>query len=152
MSHASVSELERVANEALQDTATLHADLKSILTQEGQSCPSAQQLEEWRMMAMRSNIAVSRLARLAWMADDRRNIEMTILLETVKRDSLDREATFAHTWGKLRQQSVSLNGDGTNVSMDRAQSAAHQVESALAALAPVPNTHYHGAPALALLQ
>jgi hypothetical protein len=104
------------------------------------------------MMAMRSNIAVSRLARLAWMADDRRNIEMTILLETVKRDSLDREATFAHTWGKLRQQSVSLNGDGTNVSMDRAQSAAHQVESALAALAPVPNTHYHGAPALALLQ
>lgn len=101
---------------------------------------------------MRSNIAVSRLARLAWMADDRRNIEMTILLETVKRDSLDREATFAHTWGKLRQQSANLNGDGPSVSMDRAQSAAHQVESALAALAPVPNTHYHGAPALALLQ
>lgn len=152
MSHPSVPELERVANEALQDTAALHTELKSILAQEGPSCPSAQQLEEWRMMAMRSNIAVSRLARLAWMADDRRNIEMTILLETVKRDSLDREATFAHTWGKLRQQSANLNGDGPSVSMDRAQSAAHQVESALAALAPVPNTHYHGAPALALLQ
>jgi hypothetical protein len=152
MNHPSVSDLELVANDALQDTATLHADLKAMLADEGPHCPSAAKLEEWKVMAMRANKAISRLARLAWMADDRRNIEMTILLESMKRDSLDREATFAHTWGKLRQQSATLNGEGPSIFVDRAQSAAHQVESALAALAPVAHTHYHGAPALALLQ
>ena len=141
-----------MANNALQDTATLHADLKAVLTNEGSHCPSTAKLEEWKLAVMRTNQAISRLTRLAWMADDRRSIEMTILLESVKRDSLDREATFAHTWNKLRQQSATLNGDGAGISVDRAKSAAHQVESALAALAPVPNTNYHGAPALALLQ
>ena len=74
MNHPSVSDLELVANDALQDTATLHADLKAMLADEGPHCPSAAKLEEWKVMAMRANKAISRLARLAWMADDRRNI------------------------------------------------------------------------------
>lgn len=101
---------------------------------------------------MRANKAINRIVRLAWLADDRRSIEMSILQETVKRDTLDREATFAQTWSKLRQQSATLNHEGANISVERAQAAAHQVESALAALSPVPDTHYHGAPTLALLK
>ena len=145
------SELEAVANEALRTTAELHADLKASLADESQPCASAEKIEQWRLMVVRTNKAVSQLARLAWIADDRRNIEMSILLESVKRDALDREATFAHTWGKLRQQTTNLSGDNPSVSVDRALSAATQVESALAALAPVPNTNFPGAPDLALL-
>jgi hypothetical protein len=152
MNHPSIADVETVTNEALQDTADLHADLKNMLLQEGPHCPSAAQLEQWKATVLRTNKALARIARLAWMAEERRNTETRLLLENVKRDTLDREATFAHTWAKLRQQTANLSGDGSNVSIDRAQSAAYQVESALAALSPVPNTHYHGAPALALLQ
>lgn len=152
MHQSTILEIEEVANDSLQETAGLHADLEHVLGQEGMHDLSTAQLEQWRAIVMRTNKALSRLARLAWMADDRRNIEMNILLENVKRDTLDREATFAQTWTKLRQQTATLGEDGSNLSIDRAQTAAFQVESALAALAPVPNTHYHGAPALALLK
>ena len=51
---------------------------------------------------------------------------MAILLETVKRDTIDREATFAHTWAKLRQHTS--DGGGSISSVDRAQAATHQIE------------------------
>lgn len=149
---SSVAEIEAAANEALHDTALLHAEIKNALTQGETHRPSAEQLEQWRTTVLRTNRAVSRIARIAWMADDRRSIEHNILLENVKRDALDREATFAHTWAKLRQQASTLSVDAPSVSIDRALLAAHQVESAMAALAPVPDTQYHGAPSLALLQ
>jgi hypothetical protein len=152
MSSPSVAEVEAVANDALSHTAGIHSELKAMLADDGPHCPSAAQLEAWKLAAANANKAIKRLARIAWLADDRRNIEMSILLETVKRDTYDREATFAHTWGKLRQQTANATGDGPTLSIERAQSAAHQVESALAALSPVPNTDYHGAPTLARLQ
>ena len=147
-----MSDIEIVANEALRDTAALHADLEHILAEGNGQSPCSEQLEQWRTTALRTNKAISQLVRLAWLSDDRRNIEMSILLETVKRDTLDREATFAHTWTKLRQQTANTGDDATSVSIERAHTAVLQVECALAALAPVPNTHYHGAPALALLK
>ena len=151
--NSSVSHTEDVANKALEDTETLHADLKHMLAEEGPHCPSEAQLKQWMDTTLRTNRALSRLVQIAWMADDRHNIEMSILRENVKRDILDREATFAHTWSKLHQQTAGFDrGDtASHVSVERAQAAAFQVESALAAMAPVANTSYHGAAALALL-
>jgi hypothetical protein len=150
---ASATEIEAVANQALMDTASLNAELKQALAHNGPHALTTEQLESWRATAVRANKAIARLARLSWMADDRRNIEFTILLENVKRDALDREATFAHTWAKLRQHTQTAGGNGAPTStVDRAHSSVLQIESALSALAPVPDTHFHGAPALALLQ
>jgi hypothetical protein len=147
-----ISEVESVANETLRRTATLFNDLKHILAQDRLECPTKEQLEQWKTTVVQINKAVKRLGRLAFIVDDRHTIEKNILLEGVKRDALDREASFAHTWTKLRQQTCNLGDNGTNPSIDRAQAAAVQVERAIAALAPVPDTHYHGAPALALLK
>ena len=117
----------------------------------GPYVPSVETINEWKTAAANANKAIRRLTRLAWAADDRRQVEQSILLETVRRDTLDREATYALTWHKLRQQTTQLTGE-TGISVDRAISAANQIESALAALSSVPSTTYHGAPALAQLQ
>lgn len=144
-------ELDSAANEALHETALIYNALNKLLATEGPYVPSADTLNEWKTAAANANKAIRRLARLAWAADDRRQIEQSILLETVRRDALDRESTYALTWHKLRQQTTQLTGEA-GVSVDRAISAANQIEHALSALSSVPSTTYHGAPALAQLQ
>jgi hypothetical protein len=147
------TDIESVANAALQETADLHNQIKQFTKQNSKCAPDLELLTQWKAAVNRTNKAISHMARLAWAADDRRNIEMSILLENIKRDILDREATFAHTWTKLHQQTLNAGtGDRSGLSVERAQAAVFQIESALAALAPVPDTNYHGAPALALLQ
>lgn len=142
-------EIEIVANNALSDTAKLYSDLKELLSDEEIHAPTQEQILKWRSVAMTTNMAISKIVRMMWTVDDRHRVEKSILVETVNRDIIDREATFAHTWSKLREQTMKVGDDGSSVAIDRAQAAVRQVETALAALAPVPNTDYHGAPALA---
>ena len=151
MQNSTMHEIQTVANDALSDTANLYSDLKELLSHEKMHVPTQEQIVRWKSVAITTNMAISQIVRMLWTVDDRHKVEKSILVETVNRDTIDREATFAHTWSKLRQETVKVGDDGSSVCIDKAQAAVRQVETALAALAPVPNTDYHGAPALARL-
>lgn len=142
-----LEKIEKIANDVLTMTATMHEEVKRAMEQLEKESVGMQQLEHWMQLTLRANKSVSLLARIAQSSENRRIVETAILNETVKRDMLDREASFAHTWYRLRRQATA-NGQDTSATVDRAIASVHQVESALDALAPIPFTHYHGAPAL----
>jgi hypothetical protein len=131
-----------VPKSALSRTKRAHAEMRAC----EDAGATGKQVREWRGVAAQANKEIVRLQRELAMVRERAEVERAIITEELRGELVDREANAVRTADRFRdfcdRSSTAARGAGASAgsasaverAYDRAQSAAAQIEAAIAAL------------------
>ena len=141
--------MEEAANLALESNVLIHEQLTAAIR--SPTPLSADELRAIRRKVADVNKAITAAARAAQDERERQNIELLLIKHHAMRDALDREATFARVWDKIRLQCTNHAAAAhqtENINVDRAIGAVHAIDQCLVALNPSAVTSFFGAPSI----